>query len=155
MSAAGALTVRHLKTNSPTIITLNIDLYFIVFCFHSFGFMIVQIILLFLQLFFAAVCKLVRIHVISPTQSHQAAKFCRTKPPSGCKGATRRTNPCLLQSEASSLPCRTAPLGRYRGRQTRRRSLPLCLCASRCCSWGRAGWSGAGSGSGDRRVQSI
>ena len=51
MSAAGALTVRHLKTNSPTIITLNIDLYFIVFSFHSFGFMIVQIILLFLQLF--------------------------------------------------------------------------------------------------------
>ena len=40
MSAAGALTVRHLKTNSPTIITLNVDLYFIVFSFHSFGFMI-------------------------------------------------------------------------------------------------------------------
>ena len=51
ISAAGALTVRHLKTNSPTIITLNIDLYFIVFSFHSFGFMIIQIILLFLQLF--------------------------------------------------------------------------------------------------------
>jgi hypothetical protein len=49
ISAAGALTVRHLKTNSPTI--LNIDLYFIVFSFHSFGFMIMQIILLFLQLF--------------------------------------------------------------------------------------------------------
>ena len=40
ISAAGALTVRHLKTNSPTIITLNVDLYFIVFSFHSFGFMI-------------------------------------------------------------------------------------------------------------------